>query len=61
MKMYRISEYTVRCDKCGEYETCTDLDAVAETPTQTFKRLGWRTIKKKTLCPNCVKEGIGNG
>jgi hypothetical protein len=41
MKITTISEYAVHCEECGEYETCNDLDAVAETPTQTFKRLGW--------------------
>lgn len=61
MNICKSTEYTICCQNCGETDFIQDCDGeykLEDTPSNFFKRLGWREIKRVTLCPNCIKNGI---
>jgi formylmethanofuran dehydrogenase subunit E len=44
-------KFIVHCSNCNEFASCMDeLD-----PEQRFKKMGWKVVNGKTLCPKCAK------
>ena len=55
---YRITQYMVECDVCGENECCPDsLSENVHSKREAAKWAGMHTLKDGTvLCKNCFEK-----
>lgn len=64
---YRITQYMVECDECGENECCPDsLSENVHSKRAAARWAGMHTLKDGTvLCKHCFEKyksrGKGNG
>ena len=53
----RVSQHEIQCDLCGKCEGIRTDDGEwkwNDSPTRYFKRIGWKEVAGKTLCPECA-------
>jgi len=48
--------YTVWCGYCSQWEPNDILDGTKVEVAGTLKRHGWKLVKGKWMCPDCLAE-----
>lgn len=59
LKIHKQSEYSIYCENCETMDFIQNCDGNYkwnDSPSAYFKRLGWREINNKTMCPECANR-----